>query len=121
MRKINKKSKQRTLAGVALIVVVLLVASGIFVYYEYFEEEEPVKEDTIEVIDDQISPLENQGLIVEVLRIRHRGLYDKLKKWGNSWKEKPRFYFELVLDDLEYSSKVVESYSNKKNSKIGFE
>jgi hypothetical protein len=110
MSKMNKKSKQRTLVGITLIVVVLLVASGIFVYYEYFEEEEAVKEDTIEVIDDQISPLENQGLIVEVLRMRHRGLFDKLMTRGNSWKEKPRFYFVVVLDDLEYKSKAVEAF-----------
>ena len=28
--------------------------------------------DQIEIVDDRISPYENQGLVLEVLRIRHR-------------------------------------------------
>jgi hypothetical protein len=108
MKKVDNKSKQRTLAGIAIIVVVILIASAVFVYSEYYnEEEEPVEEEIIEVIDDQISPLENQAMVIEILRMRHRGLYDKLMTWGNSWKTKPRFYFVVNLDDLEYSSKEV--------------
>ena len=89
MKKMNKKSKQRMLAGVALIVVVILVASSLFVYYEYYDEEEVKEEPVIVQIDDQISPLENQALVLEVKRIRHRGLYDKLMTRGWSWKTKP--------------------------------
>ena len=66
MAKENKKSKQRILAGIALIVVVLLIASTIFVYYEYYkEDDEAVEDEPIKVIDDRISPLENQGLILD--------------------------------------------------------
>ncbi|MCK4902796.1 MAG: hypothetical protein KAS76_05495, partial [Thermoplasmatales archaeon] len=71
----NAKAKQKMLAGVALVVVVILVLSGIYVYDKYYkEEEEDVEEDEVRVIDDRISPLnENQGVVIEVLRIRHRG------------------------------------------------
>ena len=109
MKKTNKKLKHRMLAGVALLVVVILVISSVFVYYEYFKEEEiKEKEPVDEEIDDRISPLENQALIFEVLRIRHRGLYDKLMKSGTSWKNIPSFYWILEMDGLEYTSKDVE-------------
>lgn len=105
MKKVNKKSKQRTLAGVALIVAVLLIASSVLGYYIYYKEEKPVKKEEIEVVDNSISPLENQGLIVEILRIRHRGLYDKLMTWySNDWKNKPTFIYELTLDGLKAKS-----------------
>ena len=109
MKKRNKKSKQRMLTGVALLVVIILVVSSVFVYFEFFKEEEIKEEEVVErVIDDQISPLENQALIFEILRIRHRGLYDKLMKPGTSWKNKPSFYWILEMDGLEYTSKDVE-------------
>ena len=100
MKKMNKKSKQRILAGVALIVVVILIASAVFVYYEYIEKDE-VKEPEIVPIDDQISPLENQAFIIEVKRIRHRGVYDALLTFGRSWRQPPSFYFVVDLDGLE--------------------
>jgi hypothetical protein len=109
MKKVNDSSKQKMLAGVALIVVVLLVASSIYIYNEYYkEEEEVIEEDPVRIIDDRISPFENQGLIIEVNRIRHRGLYDKLMTRGNSWKKAPSYYWIVELDGLEYVSKDVE-------------
>ncbi|KYK24999.1 hypothetical protein AYK24_05520 [Thermoplasmatales archaeon SG8-52-4] len=111
MKKVKKKSKQKTLAIVALIVVVLLVASSVLGYYIYYKEEEkPVVKNEIEVVDNRISPLENQGLIVEILRIRHRGLYDRLMTWySNSWKNKPTFIYELTMDGLTAKSTDVVS------------
>jgi uncharacterized membrane protein YukC len=48
----NKKSKSGIFAGVAILVVALLILSSIFVYYEYFAEKE-VQEKKEEVkIDD---------------------------------------------------------------------
>lgn len=105
-----KKSKSS--AVVAIIAVGLLIVAGFYVYFEYFPEEEPKKQKELEkkVIDNQISPLENQGLVIEINRIRHRGLYDKLKTIGNSWKNKPTFYFKTNMDGTEYSSKNVETH-----------
>jgi hypothetical protein len=68
------------------------------------------EEDTINVftLDDRISPLTNQGLVLEVLRIRHRGLLDEIVKRGTSWKTQPRFYFISNIDGQEYISKDIE-------------
>ena len=102
----NKNSKQRVTVGIALIVVVLLVASGVFVYYNYYKKE--TKEETpVTVIDNRISPLENQGLVLEVLRIRHRGYDKELMSKGSAWKSKPSFYFIAEIDGLAFKSKDV--------------
>jgi hypothetical protein len=105
MKKMNKNSKQRIAAGIALIVVVLLVGSGVFVYYYY--KEEPKEETPVNVIDNRISPLENQGLVLEVLRIRDREFYDKFLSKGSAWKSKPSFYFIAEIDGLAFKSKDV--------------
>ena len=105
----NKKTNSKLIAVVALIIIALLILSSFFVYFEYFAKEEKIQEKKEEFkVDDRISPLENQAVILEVLRIRHRGLYDKLMKPGTSWKNKPSFYYIVNMDGLEYSSKDVE-------------
>ncbi len=104
----NKKPRSGILVGVALLVVALLIISSVFVYYEYFAEEEiQEKKEEPKIIDDRISPLENQGVVIEVLRIRHRGLYDKLTNPRLKWKTKPTFFFVTNIDGLEYESNVV--------------
>jgi hypothetical protein len=65
----------------------------------------------IDNVDEQISPYENQALVLEILRIRHRGLLDKLLTPGNSWKTKPEFYFITEMDGMEYISKNVEQHN----------
>ena len=109
MKKANKKSKQRTLAGISLVVVVILIAAGTFAYFEYYvDDTSDVKEVEERVIDDRISPLnENQGLVFEVLRIRHRGYYEKFMSRGKAWKSRPNFYYNIKIDDLDFSSKDV--------------
>jgi hypothetical protein len=104
--------KQKLMVGGTLIIVVCLIISGIFVA-EFFAgqqeiiEEEPEEESPYDL--NSISPLTNQGLILEVNRIRHRGLLDKLMQRGTSWKDKPSFYFISNIDGLEYVSKDVTS------------
>ena len=54
--------------------------------------------DQIEIVNESISPYENQAVILEVLRIRHRGLLDELLTRGNAWKTSPTFYFKTNMD-----------------------
>jgi len=112
IEKLDKNARQKLFAGIALFVVSLLVISSVLIYYQYFNKEEKVieKKEEPKIIDDRISPLENQGVVLEILRIRHRGLLEKLMKPGNSWKDKPSFYFITNMDGLEYVSKNVEQH-----------
>jgi hypothetical protein len=105
------KRKQKVIIGVSLLVIACLLVSGVFVYFEYYatKKEAPLQQTPV-TIDDRISPLENQGLVLEVLRIRHRGLLEKLITTGNSWKNKPSFYFTTNMDGLEYVSKDVTQH-----------
>ncbi len=60
---------------IAISIITLLLISGISAFIFLYEEEPEEKiVDTSFEIDDRISPLVNQGLILEVLRVRHRGL-----------------------------------------------
>jgi len=105
--------KQKLIIGVTLIIVACLVISSIYVYYEYFsKEDEEVEQEPVDVSEydlDAISPYTNQGLILEIYRIRHRGLLDTIMQRGNAWKTKPSFYFITNIDDQEYISKDVWS------------
>ena len=68
--------------------------------------------DQIEIVNDSISPYENQAVILEVLRIRHRGILDKLLTPGNAWMTPPTFYFKTNMDGMEYISKDIEQPGN---------
>jgi len=110
MRDVYLKSKKQTTKATAVLIIILIIIGSIFYLYPQTEEKKQEKnEETIKKIDDRISPLENQGLIVEINRIRHRGLYEKLMKIGTEWRKKPTFYYIIKIDDLEYISKNVEA------------
>ena len=104
----NKKTNRMILAGATIIVAAILIVAGVFAYTDIFKEEKIAEKEEEFILDNRVSPLENQALVLEVLRIRHRGLYDKLMSVGRSWKNKPSFYYIAELDGLKYISKDVE-------------
>ena len=92
----NKKSK---ITFFALIMVVILVVSSVFVYIEYYKEEKPALiQEEIKVIDDRINPYIYQGLTVEILRMRNRGIIDKMFTFGTSWNHPPVYYYIVEVD-----------------------
>lgn len=105
------KRKQKIMIAVSLFVIACLLVSGTYVYFEYYmaKKETPHQQTTFQV-DDRISPLENQGVVLEILRIRDRDLINKLLKPGKSWETKPTFYFISNMDGLEYVSKDVTQH-----------
>jgi len=87
---------------VMVIIALILCVIGVFAYLElsYRETEEEPEIELVET-DNRISPYTNQGLIVEVLRIRHRGLLDQMLSLGTSWKNPPTFYWKTYVDGKE--------------------
>lgn len=86
---------------------------GTLSYFIFFNKPvETLEEEQEIVIDDQISPYTNQGLTVQIHRIRHRGLLedmmgDALNGWvsfDRDWKQKPRFYYTTRVDAKESTS-----------------
>ena len=113
--------KTTTIAIVSIVVVCLILLSYFFIY-EY-ENVEPDDSETDEIteIDDRISPLTNQGLILEIKRIRHRGLLDKIMKFGISWRKNPSFYIVTEIDEGVYSSYKEYGFTYKTWDTIGQE
>ena len=94
----------------SIIIVLLIVISGIMIFSldRSDEKEKTIKEEEKE-IDNRISPYTNQGITVQILRIRNRGLLEKMNtgwiSFDRSWKEKPSFYYKTNVDEKETTSK----------------
>jgi len=106
----SNRSFQIKILAVAIVIMLLAVVGVALVYLLEEEPEEEIVEVSFE-IDDEISPLVNQGLTFEMLRIRHRGLRELLQTRGNAWKNPPTFYFKSTMDGLEYISKDVAQHT----------
>lgn len=101
----RKKSggKEQWIATGIIVIIILATVAAIVLMPR--PQKEVAKGEEI-VIDDRISPLTNQGIIVEVERVRHRGLLDKLlTPFSREWKNKPSFYVEVTIDGKTFSSK----------------
>jgi hypothetical protein len=114
-----KPKKRGFIILVTVIVAILLIGVSYYVYVQYISKEPvvpPVPKPPQQ--DDRISPLVQQGLILEIDRIRDRGLLDKIMKTGTSWKQKPQFYFISNIDGSEYISKDVASAGGVKTETL---
>jgi len=111
MVQVQSYKNNKLILGLVAIIFAIIILLGI--YYIFFSETEEVIDEPEIIIqtDDRISPDENQALILEVLRFRHRGLIDIIMNSGNGWENKPKMYFITEMDELEYISKDVGSAS----------
>ncbi|MCD6573923.1 MAG: hypothetical protein J7K95_07520, partial [Thermoplasmata archaeon] len=85
------------------IIIIFIIILALFIYLQFSHQ--PRKEVKEKTIDDRISPMENQALFIEILRIRNRNLMNKMLSYGIEWREKPRFYYVIKVDNEEGSSK----------------
>ena len=115
--KLSKYTNKKYLRFMILVffIACLLIFSCFFIItYPTVDRDDNADESLDEEIDDRISPLTNQGLTLEINRIRHRGLLEKIMKFGSSWRKKPIFYVVTTIDKEEYSS--YEEYGFAYNS-----
>lgn len=114
------KNKKLSYQLIAIGLIIILIGSiAVYQVSNSTEEKEIEKEEKEFVLDDRISPLVNQGVVLEVLRMRHRGLLDELLTIGTGWKDEPVFYFISNIDNQEYISKDIESAGDV-NTEIPF-
>ena len=105
-----KDIKKLVLTLIVISIIILSVFSFIFIDYFYKNDEcEEEEEEIISHIIDDISPNTNQGIFLEMNRIRHRGLLEKMMQYGTSWKTKPSFYYKIDIDGLEVKSNEIEA------------
>lgn len=102
--------KEKTLMIITFLCVIFAVILTLTYYYGYEQvtEEEKDLEDQDE-FDARISPNINQGVILEINRIRHRGLLEEIMNTRNQWKTPPTFYFTCNIADVMYNSREVHS------------
>ena len=106
--------KQKLIIGVTLLVVACLVVSSIYIYYEFFGEEETVEEEPADFVpDDRISPLADQTVSLEIHRIRKRGIEEVMRKLGRSWKSQPSFYYVATLNDALLTSETITGWDTE--------
>jgi hypothetical protein len=93
--------KKNNLYLIIVIVILFLVLVAALSYYILIISEQQKtlgEENPIKILDNRISPDINQGLTVEVLRIRNRGLMDKMLTVGTSWRQTPSYYWIIDVD-----------------------
>ena len=99
--------------GVIIAVTIFVIAGVTAFYHIKPEEKKETTQDEVKIIDNRISPYTNQGLTVQVLRIRNRELLGKINKgmfngWINldrSWQTPPKFFYKTEVDGRKTTSK----------------
>lgn len=88
-----------------LIILVFLIIILFISFHNHEELNNDIKEyDKIEIIDDRISPLTNQGLTIEIKRIRNRGLINEMLHKLITWRKTPEFYLEIKVNNKVLSN-----------------
>jgi len=99
---------------VLVSIIILAIAITVIISFSNNVIEEPPNEDSHNEnvdFDDQISPLVNQGLVLEFKRIRNRGLLDEIMNFGFSWRNAPLFKVEIEIDGMKYSKETNYDFS----------
>jgi len=71
---------------IVILTVIITILSVLFIYPTIINQKiEEKEEEIVEIIrDNAISPYTNQGVTIEIKRIRNRSLLDKMLKIGTS-------------------------------------
>lgn len=91
------------------IVIILFVAMFTF----YFFPDEPKKDEKapidVFVLDDRINPYIYQGLTVEILRMRNRGIIEPMSTLRPRLPSPPEFYFIVEVDGEVGDSRILQA------------
>ena len=101
--------KNTTIKLTAVAAVAIIILASVIVVFESQKEEKVEEKEEVIEIDDRISPFLSQGLTVEVLRIRNRGLMDKMLSFGSGWKNPPEYYWVSDVDGEIGDTSVIEA------------
>jgi len=116
---VKKVEKNKILVIVlSILAVLIIVVAGTYIVFFSEPQEKQKEPETIKEIDDRISPDLNQGLIVEINRIRHRGILDAILQRGQSWKTQPSFYYTCTKDGNTFVSKDESAAGGASNEQL---
>ena len=111
MDKNNSLVNKKSIKMLAILIVVAILISGLYVLLlpkqpHTEKREEVIDEDTS---DNRISPLTDQALFFEIKRIRRRGLEEEMRKFGRDLPKPNPYYVVLNIDGKEYDGSKIES------------
>ncbi|MBS3778563.1 MAG: hypothetical protein KGY50_04655 [Candidatus Thermoplasmatota archaeon] len=114
----NMKSNEFKLLVIGAVAILVFSFAYFFVFTEkpVEKKEEKIEEEVL--IDDRISPYTNQGLVVQIKRIRNRGLLDKMITFGLNWKKKPTFYWVSTVDGKTHDSSNIASAGGEEGNGV---
>jgi hypothetical protein len=93
-----------------VIILILFLIISIELSSNDENKQQPKENNTKELLTDKISPLENQGLILEIYRMRNRMILDKVLNIGFSWRVNPKNYVNINIDNLDYPEKIITKW-----------
>jgi hypothetical protein len=102
-------NQNNALKLIAVITIIIVLSAGLMVVFTGEEKKKDTSEKEEIVIDDRINPLIYQGLTVEILRMRNRGLLDKISTSGTSWRNTPEYFYVIEVDGEIGDSAEVEA------------
>jgi len=108
---------------IVIVVATCIITTGFIALLQFNKDNDEKTKEEVEtqIFDNRISPLENQGVIFDIIRLRHRGFLNELMSFGNSWRNSPKYYFVTNMDGLEYVSKDVGGGTTGKSVETFFE
>ena len=114
------QKKNIVIIAAAIVIVLILVSSGFYYGIIYFGEKPKniEQQEKIPVIDDQISPGGDQALLVEINRIRHRGIIEAMLDSGPRIPSPPSFFYSCTRDGNTFISKDVSAAGGASNEQL---
>ena len=106
-----KQKKHNYVVGAAILIVLIIVFIVFYYGIDLFggKQKNDQQQEKIPIIDDQISPGGDQALLVEINRIRHRGIIDAMIDSGLRMPSPPSFYYSCTRDGNTFVSKDVSA------------
>ena len=116
----EKQKKNNFIIAAAIVIALILILPGIYYGMIYFGEKPKniVQQQNTPVIDDQISPGGDQALLVEINRIRYRGIIDAMLNSGPRVPNPPSFYYSVTRNGDTFVSKDVHAAGGASNEQL---
>lgn len=96
------KNKVFWLLGIFIVAAIVLAAAIIVFYMDDEGAEEHDEED--DGTDGRISPYTNQGVFLQIDRLRRRGLEEQMRTYGRKIPEPNPYYFIITVDGESFNS-----------------
>ncbi len=106
------KSKRKPYVKIFSIGLIIVLVALLCIFYFFLWSPEEVRENILVkpiVYNDRINPYIYQGVTVEILRMRNRGILESIIPVGVKWKHPPTYYFIVEVDGEIGNASTIEA------------